>query len=252
MQWPRQSPLPPLSKTVMNHEIEYKDLIISRPFLFLGKCIVWAGMIIAGVVLVGMPVWWAQGAGMLLVAMAIAHGIELEHQALHATGIGKRWLDMTLRFVLGLPLLISPHHYQDRHLYHHQHVGTPKDSEFFQFSKVDNNRMLRFAINLLMLPHWAMVAKLLRASWTGGSMGHVYNKLNERRIRRDYRLFGVITIAAAALIAVFRPFDPVPLLAFPLAACIHTLVELPGRRHCMRSMRALPIESCTATAPIST
>ncbi|MBA2673727.1 fatty acid desaturase [Ramlibacter sp.] len=207
--------------------------------VFLAKCAVWAGMIAAGVALAQTQFWWAKAFGVLLVAMAFAHGIELEHQALHSTGTGSRALDRALGFTLGVPLLISFHHYQDRHLHHHQHVGTDDDSEFFQFSKEDNERPWRLAANLLMLPHWARVAQLVWAAWTGGSIGRVYNKNNERRIRRDYAAFGVIVLAAVALFAVFRPFDAVLLLAFPMAACMHTLLELPEHWGCARSPSVL-------------
>lgn len=216
----------------MNHEIEYKDLVVNRPWVYLAKCLVWGVMIALGVCLAGTQFWWLQALGVIVVAIAIAHGIELEHQALHGIGTGRRWLDTKLGFVLGLPLLISVHHYQDRHLHHHQHVGTADDSEFFQFSKEDNNRPLRFAANMLMVPHLAMVARLIWASWTGGSIGRVYNKNKERRIRRDYAAFGVIVIVAIALMAIFRPLDAVVFLAFPIAACIHTLVELPEHWDC--------------------
>jgi fatty acid desaturase len=114
-------------------------------------------------------------------------------------------------------------------------VGTENDSEFFQFSKEDNNRPWRLATNLLMLPHWVRVVQLVWASWTGTSIGRVYNKNNECRIRNDYTAFGVIMLTAMVLVAVFRPFDAVLLLAFPLAACIHTLVELPEHWGCTKS-----------------
>jgi fatty acid desaturase len=112
----------------MTQGIEYKDLIVNRPSVFLTKCAIWAAMIGIGWLLVDMQPWWAQFIGVTLVAMAFAHGIELAHQALHGTGTGNRRLDMKLGFVLGLPLLISIHHYQDRHLHHHQHVGTLDDT----------------------------------------------------------------------------------------------------------------------------
>ncbi len=223
----------------MNQGFEYKDLVANKPMVFLAKCAVWAGMIGAGVALAQTQFWWAKAFGVLLVAMAFAHGIELEHQALHSTGTGSRALDRALGFTLGVPLLISFHHYQDRHLHHHQHVGTDDDSEFFQFSKEDNERPWRLAANLLMLPHWVRVAQLVWAAWTGGSIGRVYNKNNERRIRRDYAAFGVIVLAAVALFAVFRPFDAVLLLAFPMAACMHTLLELPEHWGCARSPSVL-------------
>lgn len=216
-------------------EVEYKDLVVNRPAIFVAKVAVWSGMIIAGMLLADQDHWFAKAAGVILVGMAIAHGVELEHQALHGTGTGNRSIDMTLGFFLGLPLLISVAHYRDRHLHHHQHVGTADDSEFFQFSKENNGRPLRFVGNLLMLSHWVRVARLIWASWTGASLGQVYNRSNERNIRRDYAAFGAIVMAAVILAGLWQPLDIVLLLAFPLAACVHTLVELPEHWGCDKS-----------------
>lgn len=216
----------------MHPKIEHRDLIHPNPLVFMGKLSIWAGGILLGIVLAALPSWWSQTIGVALVALMFAHGIELEHQALHCTGTGKRRLDMALGFILGLPLLISVSHYQDRHLHHHQHVGTPDDSEFFQFSKDDNNRPIRFIGNLLMIPHWRRVAQLVWASWTGGDIGRVYNANNAKRIRRDYAALGLAVVLAAALVAIFHPFKLVLLLAFPVAACLHTLLELPEHWKC--------------------
>ncbi|MGM9515878.1 fatty acid desaturase family protein [Roseateles sp. DB2] len=216
----------------MNHDIDYKDLIVNRPFVFLAKFGVWAGLIAAGFHLAGAQQWWVQMLGVTLAALGFAHGVELQHQALHGIGTGNRSFDMKLGFLLGLPLLISVNHYRDRHLHHHQHVGMEDDAEFFQFSKENNNKPLRLLFNMLMLPHWVQVARLIWAAFTGGSMGRVYNKNNDSRIRGDYAAFGVILLVAAGLVVVYRPFEAVLFLAFPLAACIHTLVESPEHWNC--------------------
>lgn len=214
---------------------EYKDLVRNRPQIFILKFAIWASAIGLGIYLVSLGRWYTQGVGVILVALMFAHGVELEHQALHGTGTGKRWLDMKLGFILGLPLLISVSHYRDRHLHHHQHVGTDDDSEFFQFSKEDNDRPLRLLGNLLMLPHWLRVSRLVWASWTGGDIGRVYNRSNERPIRTDYAVFGVIVIAAVVAFGVFYPVNAVLLGAFPIAACLHTMLELPEHWGCAKT-----------------
>lgn len=213
-------------------EFEYRDLLEKRPHVFIFKFAVWAITIALGTYLVSLPNWYTQWVGVILVALMFAHGVELEHQALHGTGTGKRWLDMKLGFILGLPLLISVSHYRDRHLHHHQHVGTDDDSEFFQFSKENNKMPLRLIGNLLMLPHWLRVARLVWASWTGGDIGQIYNRNNERNIRSDYAAFGVITITVVIVFVLFHPVNAVLLFAFPVAACLHTMLELPEHWGC--------------------
>jgi fatty acid desaturase len=214
---------------------EYTDLIRNRPQIFIFKFALWVVTIGLGVYLADCQSWYMQGIGLIFVALMFAHGIELEHQALHGTGTGNRWLDMKLGFILGLPLLISVSHYRDRHLHHHQHVGTDDDSEFFQFSKENNERPLRLFSNLLMLPHWVRVAQLVWASWTGGDIGRVYNRSNERHIRIDYAIFGLIVLAAVVVFGFFHPINAILLLAFPFAACLHTILELPEHCGCTKS-----------------
>jgi fatty acid desaturase len=199
------------------------------------KCLVWLLLIVAGALLTLCSPAWTKLLGTALVAIAFAHGIELQHQALHSTGTGNRAVEATLGFFLGLPLFISYHHYRDRHLHHHQHVGTADDSEFFQYSKEANGRALRLAANLLMLPHWARVVQMIFASYTNRSIGMVYNNNNGPRIRRDYRLFGLAALISVPVGVAVWQFSPVLFCALPLACCLHTLIELPEHWGCEKS-----------------
>lgn len=213
---------------------EYKKLIRHRPIIFYLKFMIWAALICMGFYFLAKPSFMGKFAGITIISMMFAHGIELEHQALHHTATGNRKIDMALGFILGLPLLISISHYRDKHLHHHQHVGTADDSEFFQFSKENNNMPLSFIGNLLMTPHWARVAKLIFAAWTGGEMGKIYNRRNAKMIRLEYAAFGVFLLSMTVAYVIY-PINFIFILSIPIAACLHTLIELPEHWNCSAS-----------------
>ncbi|WP_265333407.1 fatty acid desaturase [Burkholderia cenocepacia] len=71
--------------------------------------------------------------GILLIGAMYAHGVELQHQALHYQGFRSKRLNMVFGVLLGMPMLVSFHAYQDSHLRHHRLLGTPENKEFFDY-----------------------------------------------------------------------------------------------------------------------
>lgn len=164
----------------------------------------------------------------------MAHGVELQHQTLHNTGFSKKFLNRWVGFLLGLPLLISYSHYRDRHLHHHNYVGTEHDSEFFQFSKEGNNKAFRFLINLFMIPHWLRVFKYIGIAVSGKKF-ILYNKKFQNDCRLDYILFAVF-LATLSILYFFTEIQVLQYLPLLLIATpVHTLLELPEHFDCERS-----------------
>lgn len=214
----------------------YEDLISSKPQIFLFKFALWVLALGVGAYLVNSESPYFRLLGSITLALMFVHGVELQHQALHGTGAGRRSLDMALGRLLGFPLLISVHHYRDRHLHHHRHVGGAEDAEFFQQTHLTEGGCWARLKNLLMVTHWQRVCCLIWAAWTGGDIGDVYNRKNELPIRRDYTWMGV---SAIVLVAVFllSGWGGLSLLAaFPLAACLHTLLEFPEHWACSKTL----------------
>lgn len=89
----------------------------------------------------------------VLLGLAIAHGAELCHQALHFSGFTSKAANVVTGYAFGLPLLISFKDYRRNHLRHHCTVGTAKDSEFFDYGKNGLDAKELF-VNLLMLRHY--------------------------------------------------------------------------------------------------
>ena len=74
-----------------------------------------------------------QGLGIVLLGVMFAHGVELQHQALHGQGFRHRGVNEFFGVLLGLPMLVSFAAYQASHLRHHRHLGTPQNREFFDY-----------------------------------------------------------------------------------------------------------------------
>jgi fatty acid desaturase len=210
-----------------------KDILGISNTVFLAKVLIWALLLAISVSLFLDPAWWKQAIGAMLGALMITHGVELQHQALHRTGFTSSAANRIIGFLLGLPLLISYAHYRDLHLHHHQHVGTALDSEFFQYSKENNDRAISFLLNLFMLPHWLKVGKLMMLSLLNRPLGKTHNSTNETAIRTEYILFLFIVITLPLIAVHLNRFEWLSLVFLAvLAAPIHTLIELPEHLGC--------------------
>ena len=181
-------------------------------------------------------VWWIPGT--ILMGLMFAHGVELQHQALHHTAFRDRRLTEFVGVALGVPMLVSFAGYQASHLRHHRNLGTEQNTEFFDYGDqygaegiyAFRNLVLRFT----MAPHyWSFIiaaGRALRGKPFPGETAAV-----SRRMRRDY----LIMLGAIALLAALCALteSPAPLLLWlvPLlliAAPVHALVEMPEHYHC--------------------
>lgn len=208
------------------------DLIGNQPIIYLMKILIWGICLFSGIFLSFCHDLRLQIFGAFFASIMMAHGIELQHQALHENGFNNRLLNRVVGFFLGLPLLISYSHYKDRHIHHHQYVGTDQDSEFFQYSK-ENDNLGKFIYNLFMIPHWIRVSAYIFSAFTNQSFGEVYNKKNENAIRNDYLIFGLFLLTSLLAIVLLNKIELSRIfLLFFCAAPIHTLIELPEHLGC--------------------
>jgi len=176
--------------------------------------------------------------GILLIGAMYAHGVELQHQALHYQGFRSKRLNMVFGVLLGMPMLVSFHAYQDSHLRHHRLLGTPENKEFFDYgdqygaSPVVNLGL--WAWRLSMAAHYIQFAKnVAKLVVPGASFGD--NPLVSRAIRRDHLLMvAAIALLAGVSIALHTWFAVwvwvVPLVF--VVAPVHALVEMPEHYRC--------------------
>jgi fatty acid desaturase len=181
---------------------------------------------------------WQQVIGVFLLGAMFAHGVELQHQVLHAQGFKNKTLNEAVGILLGLPMLVSYADYKSSHMHHHKYLGTPENREFFDYGDQYGKSTLRSISVLLMrlfmvLHYFRFVKNVSIALWFRQYSNTTPNV--SKRIARDY-LIMLTLIIACLVIAFLLGWDLVlRLWILPLilvAAPIHALVEMPEHFRC--------------------
>jgi fatty acid desaturase len=171
----------------------------------------------------------------LLLGVAYAHAVELQHQCLHSTAYRGRVWNRIVGVVLGLPSFVSFSDYQNSHLKHHRLLGTPEDKEFFNYSYQKLTSITALIPHLWMVRHYRDVVGYIVKS--------VFGKLvreNEatpkmaKKIRTEYQIMAAFLVAMAAITVVFQTplFLKLWLVPFLVAVPAHALIELPEHIGC--------------------
>ncbi|MEQ0777771.1 fatty acid desaturase [Paraburkholderia tropica] len=233
--------------------------IKNRPFkwaaIFLAKILVWVVWI--GGCLYGLCTVHSMGATLALQAVlgaAYAHGVELQHQALHQSGFKSRSASRIFGIILGLPMLVSYSSYQDSHLFHHNKLGTVEDSEFFEYGDKAERRITSIFKHFFLVNHFCDFLKNVIDALNGRPFKTRMIARNSGKMRTEYSLMAAAFFGAAALAAHFDSdlfFRLWVLPLFVFAAPIHALIELPEHFRCnkattdvfenTRSVKAHPI-----------
>lgn len=189
-----------------------------------------------GAVLVLSGGWIRPGLGIVVLGAIYTHAVELQHQCLHHSAFVRSWPHRIVGILLGLPTLVSYSHYRVKHLQHHRFLGTARDSEFFGFNVTRRLTWRVLASGLLDYKRLLIVVRdvirSVRGSWYYPD-GQISPRAR-RQIIQEYRLIGLLLVAAAML--GFAGFvEEVALLwlaPLALAVPIHFLVELPEHVMC--------------------
>lgn len=173
----------------------------------------------------------------LLLGAAFAHGVELQHQALHLSGFRSAKVSRTVGVFLGMPMLVSFSSYQDSHLFHHQQLGTPNDSEFFVYGDKSERRVGTIFKHFFLINHFCSFLKNVidAASWQKFETKLIQK--NATKIRFEYLLMGSCFFGSAGLSSHFHNDYFFRIWTFPLfffAAPIHALIELPEHFGCAK------------------
>lgn len=172
---------------------------------------------------------------MVLLGLVYAHGVELQHQALHNTAFPSRFWNRLVGFFLGLPLLVSFSDYQHSHLRHHRLLGTSDDREFFNYGYDRLTTLKPLLTHLLMVRHYRDVTGFIVGSVLGRTKPDMKRE-TALKIRAEYRWFAFFIVAAVAASVAFRTTALLEVWFVPLLFAIpaHALIELPehwGRDH---------------------
>jgi fatty acid desaturase len=171
----------------------------------------------------------------LLLGLAYAHAVELQHQCLHNTAYRSRFWGRVVGVLLGLPSLVSFSDYQNSHLKHHRLLGTPEDKEFFNYAYQKLNSIPTLVAHLWMVRHHRDVVGYISKSAVGKLVRKEQATLQmAKRIRFEYQLMAVFLVAMAVLTIVFQTtlFLKLWLVPFLIAIPTHALIELPEHIGC--------------------
>ncbi|WLG85671.1 fatty acid desaturase [Pseudomonas cucumis] len=170
----------------------------------------------------------------LLLGAAFAHGVELQHQALHQSGFRSRRANRYVGILLGLPMFVSYSSYQDSHLFHHKALGKPEDAEFFEYGDKTERQVLAVIKHFFLINHFCDFLKNVIDALNGRRFMTKLIPQNAQRIRFEYLLMAVAVVVAFFVNSelLFKCWM-VPLFLF--AAPIHALIELPEHYACNKN-----------------
>ncbi|MCP3055007.1 fatty acid desaturase family protein [Aurantimonas marianensis] len=168
-------------------------------------------------------------AATLGLAVLYAHGLELQHEALHGIFLRGETANRLAGSLLGAPMLASFTDTRVRHLHHHRHVGTPAD--------VFDRSCRDFADRRALVLHVFEPARLpmfLRATFVlarGGCPGP-FGAKSRARARTEHLALAALAIALIVTGGIFAPRLLVLgwlVPAFLIAPPLHFLMTAPDR-----------------------
>lgn len=217
-----------------------------RPSPFLWRLLLYCALVAGFATVVVVAHGLLAVVAMLLLGLVYAHGVELQHQALHNTALPSKGWNRFVGFFLGLPMLVSFSDYQYSHLRHHRLLGTGDDREFFNYGYDRLTSLKPLLAHLLMLSHYRDVAGFIARSVVGRTKPGVRPE-NARKIRAEYQWMALSLAAAVAVSVAFRTPMVLYLWAVPLLTAIpaHALIELP--EHWGQDHGTLDVASNTRT-----
>jgi fatty acid desaturase len=175
----------------------------------------------------------------LLLGLAFAHAVELQHQCLHNTAYRSKMWNRLIGVLLGLPSLVSFSDYQNSHLKHHRLLGTPEDREFFNYSYRKLTSFAAVIPHLWMVRHYKEVSGYIARSVIGQLVRREEaTPVMAGRIRFEYQLMGLVLVAMAVATIVFQTpiFLYLWVIPFLVAVPTHALIELPEHMGCNKSI----------------
>jgi fatty acid desaturase len=215
--------------------MDLRELSKVKVIPFLLRLVIYFGVIAGCVVVIlrttGVLPWVAMAA----LGLIYAHGVELQHQALHNTAFPSKFWNRFAGFFLGLPVLVSFSDYQYSHLRHHRLLGTNDDREFFNYGYDRLTSLKPLLLHLFMVRHYLDVTGFIFGAVIGRTKPDIKEDM-ALKIRAEYRWMAFFITLAVVVSIVFKTTLLLKLWLIPLFVAIptHALIELPehwGRDH---------------------
>jgi len=200
------------------------EIFQRRPGVFCWKLFIGAAVFALGAWLALLPGFAGQALGVLLMGLMGAHFIELQHECLHNHAFATNIANRLAGALLGLPMLVSHSHYQQRHFDHHRLCGSENNKEFFAYDHSHLVGPVSCLASMLKtsVRRWFAVLRDMRQSCFGGS-------LLKQAIQEEYRLYLLVVASVVTFCLLKGTAAPLRLwLAVLLVSDIaHFLIELP-------------------------
>lgn len=177
---------------------------------------------------------------LVFLGIVYAHGLELQHEALHGNLFNSPALNRIAGFLAGAPMLVPFTLYRAYHLHHHRCVGTLRDEELFDYTARSLTNPVSMAVriwNLVKIPAFLVTfLKLVQ----GDELDKVKSSDRRALLIESTLLFAMLAAAVVSL----SMFDSrwailwlVPWLV--VAEPLHFMVEVPEHIGCDRSSREI-------------
>lgn len=225
-----------------------REIIKVRSIYFQLKLIVYilvATILISLAVVLPLPYWILPS---VLLGLAYAHAVELQHQCLHNTAYRSRFWGRVVGFLLGLPSLVSFSDYQNSHFKHHRLLGTPEDKEFFNYAYKKLHSFPSLLTHLWMVRHHLDVMGYIFNSTRGKLVRKDQSTLKvAKKIRFEYQLMAVFLTAMVFVSIFFETtlFLKLWLIPMLIAVPTHALIELPEHIGCDTTINDVLINTRT-------
>jgi fatty acid desaturase len=209
-----------------------KDLFGRRPARFTAKFAFGIVLIAAAylTILLGLAGWLGAAVAVVVLGLVYAHLVELQHEALHEHAYRSRRLNRVFGFLCGLFMLSSFSHYKFEHLRHHAFLGTPQNTEFFNYRFENLGSWRGFAVAAFHPGrYWDVLRNIIRSLLVRPIPG-VNRDRDLGRIRTEYRLFAAVLAGAVTASVLTGSYFMVVAWLLPallVAEAAHFMIELP-------------------------
>ncbi len=231
--------------------LNMRELVKVNSIRFQSKLVVYvftAAVLICLTLMLRTPFWVLPS---LLLGIAYAHAVELQHQCLHNTAYHSKFWNRLVGVLFGLPSLVSFSDYQNSHLKHHRLLGTPEDKEFFNYSYEKLNSLTTLIPHLWMVRHHRDIASYILKS----ALGKLVREQEAspkiaKRIRTEYQLMALFILVMATITVGFKTalFLKLWLIPFLVAVPVHALIELPEHIGCNTKLPDVLVNTRTMKA----
>lgn len=175
----------------------------------------------------------------MVIGLFLAHGLELQHEALHNILFKNKYLNYIIGVIFGIFHGVSYTQYQVQHLFHHRFLGTDEDEEIFDYDADSLKNVFTFTIrafNIQRIPSlFTSYFNFLRGKFPKA----ITKKEDRTKIILEYTLILALFIGAIAYTIVTSDLIFVKIWFIPwliFGELFHFLIELPEHLHCRKDL----------------